>query len=130
MAAEYDDVGGAVGEVVADNDAVAAQIEEITQNVETLEATTKAKEAGEAGEAGVSSSVPGDKDTNGADVEQGVVWTREEPAEKHGEKGPSSLARAYGGNQPFENAEVWVSGASGFDGANENDETTTRRASF
>ena len=130
VAAEYDDVGGAVGEVVADNDAVAAQIEEITQNVETLEATTKAKEAGEAGEAGVSSSVPGDKDTNGADVEQGVVWTREEPAEKHGEKGPSSLARAYGGNQPFENAEVWVSGASGFDGANENDETTTRRASF
>ena len=130
VAAEYDDVGGAVGEVVADNDAVAAQIEEITQNVETLEAPTKAKEAGEAGEAGVSSSVPGDKDTNGADVEQGVVWTREEPAEKHGEKGPSSLARAYGGNQPFENAEVWVSGASGFDGANENDETTTRRASF
>jgi hypothetical protein len=130
VAAEYDDVGGAVGEVVADNDAVAAQIEEITQNVETLEATTKAKEAGEAGEAGVSSSVPGDKDTNGADVEQGVVWTREEPAEKHGEKGPSSLARAYGGNQPFENAEAWVSGASGFDGANENDETTTRRASF
>ena len=97
VAAEYDDVGGAVGEVVADNDAVAAQIEEITQNVETLEATTKAKEAGEAGEAGVSSSVPGDKDTNGADVEQGVVWTREEPAEKHGEKGPSSLARATAG---------------------------------
>ena len=130
VAAEYDDVGGAVGEVVADNDAVAAQIEEITQNVETLEATTKAKEAGEAGEAGVSSSVPGDEDTNGADVEQGVVWTREEPAEKHGKKWPASRERADGGNRLSENAEVWVSGASGFDGANENDETTTRRASF
>merc|ERR1719223_2167095 len=33
VATEYDDVGGAVGEVVADNDAVAEQIEEITQNV-------------------------------------------------------------------------------------------------
>ena len=130
MATEYDDVGGAVGEVVADNDAVAAQIEEITQDVEALEATTKAKEAGEAGEAGVSSSVPGDEDTNGADVEQGVVWTREEPAEKHGEKGPASRERADGGNQLSENAEVWVSGASGFDGANENDKTTARRASF
>ena len=130
VATEYDDVGGAVGEVVADNDAIAAQIEEITQNVEALEATTKAKEAGEAGEAGVSSSVPGDEDTNGADVKQGVVWTREEPAEKHGEKGPASRERADGGNQLSENAEVWVSGASGFDGANENDETTASRASF
>ena len=128
VAAEYDDVGGAVGEVVADNEAVAAQIEEITQNVETLEATTKAKEAGKAGEAGVSSSVPGDEDTNGADVEQGVVWTREEPAEKHGKKGPASRERADGGNRLSENAEAWVSGASGFDGANEKDETTT--ASF
>ena len=130
VAAEYDDVGGAVGEVVADNEAVAAQIEEITQNVETLEATTKAKEAGKAGEAGVSSSVPGDEDTNGADVEQGVVWTREGAAEKHGKKGPASRERDDGGNRLSENAEAWVSGASGFDGANENDETTTRRASF
>ena len=58
------------------------------------------------------------------------MWTREEPAEKHGEKGPASRERADGGNQLSENAEVWVSGASGFDGANENDETTASRASF
>ena len=38
-----DNIGGAVGEVMSENNAVARQIEETTQNVETLEAATKAK---------------------------------------------------------------------------------------
>ena len=38
-----DNIGEAVGEVMSENNAVARQIEETTQNVETLEAATKAK---------------------------------------------------------------------------------------
>ena len=133
-----DAVGEEVGEIEATNDAVATQIETITQNVETLEASAMAKESVSSDEKSVVSSSRVDENENaGVDVEPGVVWSRrgdwdaaasgkgalrlERRASRHSES-DMDIAEEADAEEP----EEWVSGASGFDDAEDDAELAAR----
>jgi hypothetical protein len=132
-----DAVGEEVGEIEATNDAVATQIETITQNVETLEASAMAKESVSPSDSSVVSSSRVDENEKGVDVEPGVVWSRrddwdaaasgkgalrlERHASRHSES-DMDIAEEADAEEP----EEWVSGASGFDDAEDDAELATR----